>query len=66
MHQHLTHIPKVHILFDNDEAGEKGARKIKMAMCRAQIAQLPKWHKDIGEMFQLDYAPTEWFTENLR
>ncbi len=64
--EHLTHIPHIYVVFDNDEAGERGARKVKMALHRAKIVKLPQWYKDIGEMFALDYAPGEWFEEELR
>lgn len=63
--EHLMHIPRIYVVFDNDEAGARGARKVKMALHRAKIVQLPKWYKDIGEMFELDYAPGEWFEEEL-
>jgi DNA primase len=64
--EHLMHIPHIYVVFDNDEAGGRGARKIKLALHRAKIVKIPKWYIDISEMFKLDYAPVEWFEEELR
>lgn len=62
--QFFTHIQDIVILYDNDEAGRDGAKKIRAGMRRARIVTLPNGIKDIGELWAAG-AAGEWLRENI-
>lgn len=57
---HFTHIPRIFILYDNDEAGQKGALKVQASIRRAQILTLPDGVKDVGELFEGTQSAADW------
>lgn len=57
---HFTHIPRIFVLYDNDEAGQKGALKVQASIRRAQILTLPDGVKDVGELFQGTNSAADW------
>lgn len=58
--EHFTHIPRIFTLFDNDEAGQKGALKVQASIRRAQPLALPDGVKDVGELFQAAASAADW------
>lgn len=62
--KHFTHVQKVTIIFDTDEAGRKGANKVRASMRRAKILTLPDGVKDIGELWEAGNAE-QWLKENV-
>jgi hypothetical protein len=58
-------VPRVTLLFDNDEAGRIGARGVWQTMRRAKIKSLPDGIKDIGDLIENYDWPITWMKENL-
>jgi twinkle protein len=58
--QHFTHIQRVFVLYDNDEAGRKGARTIQASIRRAQVLTLPDGVGDVGELFDKSADAVDW------
>ena len=58
--QHFTHIQRVFVLYDNDEAGRKGARTIQASIRRAQVLTLPDGVGDVGELFDKSADAAAW------
>jgi len=58
----FSHIPRLTILYDNDQAGRDGALRVRATMRRANILTLPEGVKDVGELFSaFGYdAAQEW------
>lgn len=61
----FTHVRSTFILYDNDKAGEEGARKVQQSIRRAKIIRLPDGIKDIGELFGNHADPIDWLKTNL-
>ena len=58
-------VPKIWILYDNDEAGRKGEQLVHSILRRAKIVRYPQAFKDCGEMFEKDPHAVNWLYENL-
>lgn len=58
--QFFTHIERVFILYDNDEPGRTGAKKIQASIRRAQVLTLPEGVKDVGELFEKSAGAVDW------
>lgn len=55
--QLFSHVKKIWLLYDNDDAGAQGAQKAQATLRRAKIAHLPAGIKDIGELFDKENFP---------
>lgn len=62
----FSHIPKIHILYDNDTAGQAGARLVQSTLRRAKIVTLPDPLNDVGDLVANHSAPEQWLKVNLR
>ena len=63
--QHFTHIQRVFVLYDNDEAGRKGARTIQASIRRAQVLTLPEGVNDVGELFDKSADAVDWVRHTI-
>jgi DNA primase len=63
--QHFTHIQRVFVLYDNDEAGRKGARTIQASIRRAQVLTLPEGVGDVGELFDKSADAVDWVRHTM-
>jgi twinkle protein len=63
--QHFTHIQRVFVLYDNDEAGRKGARTIQASIRRAQVLTLPDGVGDVGELFDKSADAAAWVRHTM-
>jgi DNA primase len=61
----FSHISKIHILYDNDKAGQAGARQIQASLRRAKIVMLPDPLNDIGDLVEHHNAPEQWLQKML-
>jgi DNA primase len=61
----FTYIPKIYILYDNDRAGQAGARLVKSHLYRAKIVKLLNPFNDIGDLVAQHNQPDQWLKENL-
>lgn len=52
--EHIAHIPHIYTVFDNDDAGRKGAYKLRFTLRRARPIELPSFVKDVGEFLEMD------------
>jgi hypothetical protein len=64
--KHFSHISKIHILYDNDAAGQAGARLVQSTLRRAKIVTLPEPLNDIGDLVAHHSAPDKWLKANLK
>lgn len=62
----FTYIKDIRVLFDNDEAGRKGAYSIAKSIRRSKVLSLPEEVKDIGELFDKSSDPVAWLKANTR
>lgn len=58
-------VPKIWILYDNDEAGRKGEALVHSILRRAKIVRYPQGIKDAGDLFSKDAYAVNWLYENL-
>lgn len=58
-------VPKVWVLYDNDDAGRKGEQLVRASIRRAKIMHYPQGIKDAGELFTKDAYAVNWLYENL-
>jgi len=58
-------VPKIWILYDNDEAGRKGEALAHSILRRAKIVRYPQGIKDAGDLFSKDAYAVNWLYENL-
>lgn len=58
-------VPKIWVLYDNDEAGRKGSTLVHSVLRRAKIVRYPEGIKDAGELFEKDSKAVNWLYENL-
>lgn len=58
-------VPKVWVLYDNDDAGRKGEKLVHASIRRAKIMHYPQGIKDAGELFAKDAYAVNWLYENL-
>lgn len=58
-------VPKIWILYDNDEAGRKGETLVHSILRRAKIVRYPQGIKDAGDLFSKDAYAVNWLYENL-
>lgn len=59
--EHVAHIPHIYTIFDNDNAGQRGAYKLQFTLRRARNIQLPSFAKDVGEWLSMDDCnPIGW------
>jgi hypothetical protein len=58
---------KITVIYDNDEAGEAGALKVRRMLRRANIVKLPEGVNDVGDLFsEAGRAEAEeWLRANL-
>lgn len=61
----FSHIGKIWILYDNDEAGRKGEQLVHSILRRAKIVRYPQGIKDAGDLFSKDQYAVNWLYENL-
>lgn len=60
-------VRQIWIMYDNDEAGLEGARKVQASLRRAKIVQYPAGVKDAGELFdQTGVNPIKWLEKTLK
>jgi DNA primase len=62
----FMHVQKIHIIYDNDDAGRDGARKIQRCLRRAHVVSLPEGAKDIGELFEKSVDPVAWLNHYVK
>ena len=58
-------VPKIWILYDNDDAGRKGEQLVHSILRRAKIVRYPQGIKDAGDLFSKDTYAVNWLYENL-
>ena len=58
-------VPKIWILYDNDEAGRKGEQLVHASLRRAKIVRYPQGIKDAGDLFAKDPQAVNWLYETL-
>ena len=63
--RHFSHISKIHILYDNDKAGQTGARLVQSCLRRAKIITLPDPLNDVGDLVANHSAPGAWLKAHL-
>lgn len=66
--EHLVFIPRIYLLYDNDEAGQSGAAKVNSQIYRANNILIPKGWKDVAEIFDPDEYfpnPVGWLTREM-
>ena len=61
----FSHVRKLWIVYDNDEAGRKGAQKVQATLRRARIVTLPEGIKDVGELMGQHSQPVAWLAGAL-
>ena len=61
----FTHVEQVFVLFDNDNAGRCGARKVQASIRRSKLLSLPEGVKDVGELFEKSNSPVEWMHHTM-
>lgn len=61
----FVHCPTVYLLFDNDQAGRDGLRKVHAMLRRAKPLFLPEGIKDVGELWEHGVLDT-WLQENVK
>lgn len=61
----FTHCRKVYLLFDNDEAGLNGLKKVHTLMRRAKPIFLPAGVKDVGDMWETGNLDA-WLRQNVK
>jgi len=49
----FSHIPRITILYDNDDAGREGALKVRKSLRKAEIATLPEGVNDVGDLHEI-------------
>ena len=62
----FTHIPKIYILYDNDQAGWQGAKRILSSIRRSEMVSLPEGIKDVGELFEKSADPVAWLKHIIK
>jgi len=62
----FTHIPRIYILYDNDNAGWQGAKRILSSIRRAEMVSLPDGIKDVGELFEVSSDPVAWLKHIIK
>lgn len=58
-------VPKIWILYDNDEAGRKGEQLVHSTLRRAKVIRYPQGIKDAGDLFTKDTHAVNWLYESL-
>lgn len=61
----FSHIQRIWILYDNDEAGRVGAKRVQSSLRRASIINLPPGIKDVGELVDEVAFPVMWLKGNI-
>ena len=61
----FSHIPKIHILYDNDKPGQNGARLVQATLRRAKIVTLPDPLNDVGDLVAQHSNARAWLAANL-
>lgn len=61
----FTHVEQVFVLYDNDDAGRCGARKVQASIRRSRLLSLPEGIKDVGELFEKSASPVEWLKHTM-
>lgn len=64
--EHVAHIPNIYTVFDNDDAGRRGAHKLRFTLRRARPIELPSFVKDVGEFLQDEECnPIGWLQRQM-
>lgn len=59
-------VERIYVLYDNDEAGLQGARRVKQVLRRAQVRRLPQGINDVGDLVDKEAFPVNVLKEVLQ